>query len=126
MPVTTAFTDANAFLDALSPRRLSGGASRGRFIYRGQSDARWQLLPTALRDGVSLPIPHLGWQTVDWTKQTIASQRHGELAAAKDFFTHADRQGLAFPENGQALRKRLQDAWLIGSEDLPSWPRRTS
>ena len=50
-PVATiALGDAAELLDALSPRHPRWAGAPLHWLFRGHSDARWQLLPSTLRD----------------------------------------------------------------------------
>jgi hypothetical protein len=92
---------AEEFLAGLSP---SGPHLAPRqWIFRGQSNAEWPLFPTAFRPGNPFKAFGLG------PAQSSADQRRLELKVVADFFLAADRQGLALPEDSQALREALGD-----------------
>lgn len=94
-------TTAADFLAALSPTKPHWTGSQTLWAFRGQADAEWPLLPTALRSDVKLAY------TAGATAGLKASnddQIVAEFHRLMDFFLAADGQGLAIPEDSQALR----------------------
>lgn len=97
MPVQPSFsthacTGAAHFLETLSP--LAPGWQERRFIYRGQPDADFPLLPTAHRNR---------------PKQDPAEQIDHEQAVIAEFLRCCDTSGLAVPGDGIIARHYLQD-----------------
>lgn len=98
------FDEAERFLDALSPHgRFRGKSREGVYAFRGQRDAAWNLMPSALRKPVS---------------GSVRDQIGDELEYLVRFATVADRHGLAIPEDSQKLRRLLvpqispdEDGW---------------
>jgi hypothetical protein len=97
---------AEQFLDALSPRgRLRGESREGVYAFRGQRDAAWRLMPSALRT----PVPG-----------SVRDQIGDELEYLGRFASVADRHGLAIPEDSQKLRRLL--APQITPDEEGWWP----
>jgi FRG domain len=108
---------AKQFLGALSP--TSKWFEHYEFpdwIFRGQADARWRLVPSAFR---TLP-PGEGPNTDSHGRRVQA-----ELVAVRAFFECADASGLTLPEDSRAFRE-LFDALCDTSVRKPqmysSWP----
>ena len=86
-------------------------------MFRGHSDARFQLVPAAFRDGTLIRTPK-GWRGVEaWTNQ---AQVNAERETARRFFQRADAAGLSLPEDSQSLRVHLLDEPIAVHE----WPTR--
>jgi len=106
------------FLDAISPRGkyFRNEGEPYRVLFRGHADARFALLPAALRSR--------------WKKEpSNTDQVSYELGAIQNFFWLADRCGLALPEDSQTHRRDLfsdvgnYNFPLLGEGDL-LWPPR--
>jgi hypothetical protein len=89
----TEYSDASSFLKALDPRL--GPMSTPGWVFRGQSDARWPLQPSALRRDAWLTLPHLS--SVSPQNGDLLDQISTELGAVAAFAREADRQGLQVP-----------------------------
>ena len=103
---TVHIATADEFVHELSPlgQRFGGAYYPRGWLYRGHADARWPLLPTALRSNVSL-------QTGEWTtgvEQTNKLQIEAEAKIVLEFLRIADRIGLCLPEDSQSLRRALE------------------
>jgi hypothetical protein len=106
------------FLNAISPRgkNFRNEGEPYRVLFRGHSDARFALLPSALR---------FQWTTALTNNEQVSY----ELGAIQDFFWLADRCGLALPEDSQIHRRDLfsdvgnYNFPLRGKGDL-LWPPR--
>jgi hypothetical protein len=111
-----ACTSAKELLDELSPRSSRFyDFSPGAFIFRGHSDVRFPLLPTAFRLGTPIRT-RTGWKGVDlWPCRT---QAEAELEVVRAFFLKADALGLAMPEDTQVLRRQIFDEPI----DSREWP----
>lgn len=138
---------ADELLNALSPRSEYFESSRtdkhevGQYVFRGLSDAHYQLIPTALRLN-SVINSYVGWgkvianisqnKTKDEALQeekfillkdgrvrnkvwTNKDQQQSELIMLVDFFEFADANGLPLPEDSQELRGLLESAKLDSS-----------
>ena len=99
------------FLDAVSAR---GPYFRGfgpeMWIFRGHADAKYRLVPKALR--IETCIDFFGPQATDEIKKgtrvvTDHEQAAAELELVQEFFDIADRAGLPLPEDSQSLRRGL-------------------
>jgi hypothetical protein len=97
---------ADDFIKELSStgKRFGGGYYPGGWLYRGHADARWPLLPTALRQEVFLGVGE--W--VQGPRSTNLEQIKAETKLALHFFRMADNNGLPLPEDSQKLRRALE------------------
>lgn len=84
------FTDANAFLEALSPRHKGWEPDPLRWVFRGHADAQWELRSKAARS-------------------TNEFQRFGVQGVSHDWSTRADRQN----ELLDIFREGLNRAGLV-------------
>ncbi|KPZ03444.1 hypothetical protein ALO43_200145 [Pseudomonas tremae] len=83
---------------ALSPTaQLSDGPQS--YIYRGQGDATWQLIPSILRPRNQPPITSYE-KMVDATEMVFY-----ELISLSDFVAHCDAIGIAIPNDSQDFRE---------------------
>ena len=102
------FPTAQEFVQALSPTGHIFGPEDADDLppesvaFRGQADARWPLLPSALRGFATAP--------------TNLVQAREESQWLLSFFYVADRQGLAIPEDSRELRNTLM------ANELKEWP----
>jgi hypothetical protein len=90
-------------LDAMAPRGKYVPVSYpGEWIFRGQSNATWDLLPSAYRPDAWLRT-HTGWEhpAPGWKN---GQQILAEYQTMKIFFRMADLNGLPLPEDSQRLR----------------------
>jgi hypothetical protein len=102
-------TEANDFLDKLSPRgklfgaKESAGSEREGdvVVFRGHSDSIFGLIPTAFRSGG--PLSRLAGHS----PATAAGQLFAEAHLLRRSFSLADSAGLPLPEDLQALRERI-------------------
>ncbi len=108
-----AINTAEEFVEALSPTgRIFGPTDRNDFVpptnlFRGHADARWSLLPSALRrtrDNIEA-ARRAGNAAAPPVTLVQATVERNTLSA---FFQVADRQGLALPEDSRELRNALQ------------------
>jgi hypothetical protein len=93
---TKTFDSAAKFVDALSPRLEPWYMHPDRWVFRGQRDASWRLIPSAARNEA--------WQSFDRVVGDIGPAEYTndarlqlELAAIWRFSREADRQGLLVP-----------------------------
>jgi len=84
---------ADQFLDALDPRRPE--LSDSERVFRGQADARWRLIPSALRPGAWLSL--VGAWMVTLRVNDLRYQLANEFHSVEAFAREADRQGLPVP-----------------------------
>ncbi|MDY0999075.1 FRG domain-containing protein [Pantoea agglomerans] len=110
------FDDAKKLWDALSPTQKIDPNCVDNMVYRGQADATWGLIPSALRDYAS---PMSGHTKLD--SQEIVAR---ELLILNAFVKGCDRVGVSVPGDSQSFRElnlnlNNQSKWLVN----PSlWP----
>jgi hypothetical protein len=125
---------AHEFLEKMSPRGpIFGLFELGNWIFRGESDSRWVLVPSAFRTGASL-FDGRAWRVLCKrysTRVKTSDQLSAEFHTLRLFFNVADQQGLPLPEDGQRLRALLDQFTEIAPSgtkgksrvDEPSWPQ---
>ena len=101
--------DAFRFFEAISPTHglfgYGGGASEfEHFIFRGHGSDNFLLLPGAFRTKTKL-LWNRAWHDVPFPN--LEEQIWAEVTTLEAFFRVCDRQGLAIPEDSQALRHLL-------------------
>lgn len=122
------FPTAKEFINALMPWSESFDLSG--YIFRGQSDASYQLRPTSLRDGAKSKITErmLAFMRVDSTLEKDAYfQAFAEYQLIRDFYRIADLRGLPVPAS-VFLRANLHRSidihtmakWVDGHNWLPT------
>jgi hypothetical protein len=112
--ITTHFATADELWLALSPtNELS---PFGSFIYRGQADAAWPLLPSLLRPGTKPPIG--GKEALSIPKDLLFH----EIAILRRFANHCDTVGIRVPNDSPTLRKSVIEITSVGKYfKNPSW-----
>lgn len=86
-------------------------------MFRGHSDSRFQLIPSALRLRTLIRTPR-GWRPVEsWSNH---DQVDAEREIVRRFFQRADAAGLSLPEDSQALRSHILEEPIAVHE----WPSR--
>lgn len=119
------FTSAKEFLEALSPIGDEFGPNHLRsprspdWIFRGQADANWHLIPSAFREDIDFPGFNDRGSMSDLKKQIRM-----EADALLKFLSIADSQGLPLPEDSQHLRNWLYE-WTENAANLKrdvNWP----
>jgi FRG domain len=109
--VTVECSSAKEFVD-----RLSGRAEpwrSGDWIFRGQANAEWGLLPTAAREDAFVRFGGPSG-SLDWSEQHSA-----EIVLLKEFHTRLNRQGLYVPQEG--LEELFPSRTRSGAEPRWSW-----
>ncbi len=95
------FAKAEELFHALLPTSelFRGSAARG-WVFRGQRDSKWRLVPTARRKKA---------EGLAWGEEppTNWDQLHKEIAEVARFFEVADQHGHGLPEDSQQLRETL-------------------
>jgi FRG domain len=107
-------TSAAEFLRNLSPTNDRFG--HGDWLFRGQS-RDLPLLPTAFRDGRLPPI-----RSRTWTKWTNWDQARAEFKLIHQFYSTADRAGLAIPEDSYDIRLLLETIEDDRERFVAEWP----
>jgi hypothetical protein len=86
---------------------------RGRWIYRGQANAEWPLVPRALRKDAVLWMHDYPRVQTRWSwgvRATQAEQLRSEANTIRIFVEQCDEQGLELPEDSRRLRETLRGA----------------
>jgi hypothetical protein len=112
--------DLDEFWEAISPVGELFGAATARFVYRGQRDARWSLVPSVYRRGI-LQRYKLGIAAI---LKDHPEQCFFEWTLLKGFVSHCDTLGLAVPGDSMDFRTAFtQDrvGSLIGINS-ENWP----
>ncbi|MBN7122426.1 hypothetical protein BSU01_12005 [Erwinia billingiae] len=110
------FDEASKLWDALSPTQKISPRLEDEFIYRGQANAEWELIPAALRN----PPSFYTRRNHPLSEDVVAS----EIITLNSFVHHCDRIGISIPGDSQSYRRSHlqfsnQHPWL----DKPSlWP----
>ncbi|MCK6760329.1 FRG domain-containing protein [Enterobacter bugandensis] len=110
------YNNADELWDALSPTKKIDPNCIDNIIYRGQGDADWSLIPSALRN----PPRYLTRRTAPTSDDIVAS----EIITLMSFVHHCDRVGVRIPGDSPDFRRShldisYQDYWLINPS---SWP----
>ncbi|HEX8695226.1 MAG TPA: FRG domain-containing protein [Longimicrobium sp.] len=101
------FSSAEELMTALARRNERWGAMPREWIFRGQADSKWSLLPSAFR-----PIQfRYGSRSEFKPAKTHSAQIREEAMLIHRFLEALDRQGLALPGEG-AVRWMSFDALL--------------
>ena len=105
---------ANDFINALSPRKHKYASAflRG-WIFRGHSDDRFHLVPSALRNE-SKELSELVIHPITNNKD----QQWAENRVLADFLDFSDSIGLHIPEDTQKLRRSFE----LGAKRPDLWP----
>lgn len=97
-------------------------AEPGDWIFRGQRNGRWGLLPSAFRVHALLLHPVVNDPFQHWHN---SHQFEAEYYALHRFFDAADAAGLRLPEDSQLIRQILAelDNWCLANPHQPiRWP----
>jgi hypothetical protein len=97
-----------------------------QYIYRGQANAEWRLIPSAFRDGAEFATDD-GFATVKEVLERRKAHADAEelredleIETLRQFFDAADEAGLSLPEDTQAIRYYLGNLEATGE----AWPPR--
>ena len=112
------------FVRALLPtaKRFIGSSNDNIWIFRGQRNADWGLVPSAFR--VSIHLDDF-LQNVPFAEWSNENQVSAEIYAITRFFNFVDRAGLEVPEDSQALRSTLHGLLLhrhVNEQSDIEWP----
>lgn len=110
------YSNADELWDALSPTKQIDQNCIDNIIYRGQGDADWSLIPSALRNSPR----YLARRTVSTSDDIVAS----EIITLMSFVKHCDRVGVRIPGDSPDFRRshldiNFQDYWITNPS---SWP----
>lgn len=110
---------ASKFIETLRPdNELWRGSNRNRWIFRGQSDSSWSMVPKALRKGMQLDYYD---DRVLGPLNTVREQIEFELRLLLNFRTLADEIGLLIPGDTQEFRKPRNFIDLVNTY-ANNWP----
>lgn len=118
--VETNCTDADEFWEIISPQNKFS-KKPSNFIYRGQRDASWELMPNILRAGKYNPANRIiSNLIVNGDEQVFC-----ELRILESFIEHCDQMGLKIINDSVELREKhinIQNAdkYFIQPSDWPS------
>ncbi len=91
--------NADEFWDKISPTQELAKKSR-EFIYRGQGNAEWSLIPSILRKKSDNPA------TIFWRKECNADEQvFAEIVILKEFAEYCDKAGIRVPKDSREFRK---------------------
>jgi len=90
------YDSAQKFMDVLSPRSARWYPRFDEWIFRGQRDARWKLIPSAFRKEAWVPFDRLAG-FLSFSNYANAGQLQFEIHVVRWFAQAADRQGLPVP-----------------------------
>lgn len=103
---TRIFEDVDRFINSLMPwgdERLEG-----KFIFRGHSDHRYLLIPSALRSPLQVALRAGSTVSTEKTESKSFYQERGELSLLSGFYRLADSRGLYLP-HVDVLRQGFRD-----------------
>jgi hypothetical protein len=95
-----------------------------RYVFRGQGDASWQLMPLAFRAGTILGYESQQFCRVsDGTLKRTWDQGNAELTAVMEFLQLADKVGLDIPADHEWLRQWNPFHNRVGHDiGIEDWP----
>lgn len=98
---------------------------RWQWGFRGQANAEWDLVPSALRKGTVLGFSSGGFTHVSEGRGACQKQLNGEFAAVKQFLEAADRVGLSVPGDHPFFRLHRATAEypIGGAMGMAEWPK---
>ncbi|WP_339442405.1 FRG domain-containing protein [Pseudomonas proteolytica] len=111
------FETAEELWAALSPTyKFRNGVED--FVFRGQGDTQWPLVPTVLRPKTYTPVTSYG-EMVDTSEMVFS-----ELCALDRFVKHCDAVGIPIPNDSQSFRKKYlgSDAATFYHKEPWLWP----
>jgi hypothetical protein len=98
------------------------------WAFRGQADARWKLIPSAMRPGAKLGFFTDGHKFESQGNGACVQQMNGELGAVSQFAQLCDRVGLPIPGFHQIFRQsghsiRMYGGASVGGIGTDDWPK---
>lgn len=109
------------FWDAISPIGKLFDLPQSKFVFRGQNDARWRLIPRVFRSE-SIEKYKVGmWSTL----KDHPGQFFFEWFLLSNFMTYCDTQGLAIPCDSPAFRSYFSQNNITNVHGMRSgsWPQ---
>lgn len=122
-----AVTSPDEFVDLLNPRSEPWRKSPSSWVYRGQGDARWPLVPSAFRDNAILVDPKTS-KMRRGPMRTVLEQALAEIETLRMFLAQANSGGLPFAKEDETLfSKEAYHEQLLPfleklKEDPNQWP----
>lgn len=95
-----AFKSADDLWEALSPTRNLGIEAPYDLLYRGQGDANWSLIPSALREPHASKTFYPSELEQNFSRSVVLD----ELLSLSEFVLYCDRIGIAIPNDSQLFR----------------------
>jgi hypothetical protein len=121
----TEYRYARELLDGLRALLLDEKAPEpvARYIFRGQGDASWELIPCAFRPGTLLGYESQQFCRVSDGLQRTWDQGNAELTAVMEFLQLADKVGLEIPADHEWLRQWNPFRNRVGHDiGIENWP----
>ena len=115
-----------SFLDKITPLRgVSSDTLFQEYVFRGQGNSKWELLPSAFRPGVEFPVDG---DIRKGTQRTYRQQREVEWSALRDFILEINRNGFHIADDKLLLRlidviESVEEYNLITRFEKP-WPNK--
>lgn len=116
-PILKAFETARELLEYVSP--LSSTWDEGRYIFRGQPNADYKLIPSVCRTGegsFAYGSPKRMFST------SSADQIGFELEILRKFLDGCDRSGLPVPGYSEQIKRKLSEHPFFFPESFLPWP----
>jgi hypothetical protein len=127
-------TDVRQFLNETSPWGPTFGSKMQNYttlpwVFRGHSDGRWSLRPTAFRAKTDLLTAELSRGELlrhrEGKQVSNRNQAFAEFYSLQSFYLLADREGLWLPEDSQTMREHFLNPYpylsKLQNEGAP-WP----
>src|SRR5262245_59794417 len=112
-----AFDSAEAIIDhlrAFKPGTPPQVRSPYQWAFRGQADARWNLIPSAMRPGTRLGFYSEGCEFKSVGNGACVHQMNAELGVLCQFAQFCDRVGLAVPGFHSIFRQSGYEIRMCG------------
>jgi hypothetical protein len=103
---TEHFDSVEGFIERLSPLNKIITNRRSNFIYRGQADSEWSLVPSLLRDGENNPLRRIAVN--EDGKFNRGFQILYEILFIKNFVDACDEIGLVIPGDSYEFRNIIE------------------
>lgn len=120
-PTVVELSTAQEFMAFLSPFDARWGNRPGRFIFRGQPDASYQLTPSICRRGEG---SFADGSSVKTSADTISRQVDFEVNVLWEFLKGCDRSGLIVPGYSEDIMRLLSTERYLFQSAFNVWPRK--
>jgi len=113
----------DAFVDLLNPRAEPWRQSPSTWVFRGQGDARWPLVPSAFRSNAILVDPTTS-KMRRGPMGTVIEQVQAEIRTLRMFLSQANSGGLPFAKDDETLfsKDAYFEEWIPFLEKLKDDP----